>query len=330
MLESIYPIKFKPILKEKIWGGNNLADLFNKHALSGSMIGESWEISGFPQDISIVANGFLKDNSLQEIIEIYMADLVGEHVYEKFGIEFPLLIKFIDATDILSIQVHPDDAMALKRHHAFGKTEMWYIIKAEPGAELINGFKIDTDKSSYLSALNSGNIESILNHEKVKQGDVFFIPPGRIHAIGKGILLAEIQQTSDITYRVYDYGRTDNEGNPRELHTGLALDVIDYSAPVHSRVQYETKKDESVNLIECQYFTTNIIEIEQTVEKDYNLIDSFVIYICIEGSLSIKYRSEKTETLEKGETVLIPANLKNLSLIPGEKSKIIEIYIPEI
>ncbi|MDF1549873.1 MAG: class I mannose-6-phosphate isomerase, partial [Bacteroidales bacterium] len=258
MFEGLYPLKFAPVLKEKIWGGQKLSELLGKKARNDTKIGESWEISCVAGDISKVSNGFLEGNSLQELIEVYMSDLIGEQVYLKFGEEFPLLIKFIDAQDVLSIQVHPDDEVAKERHNAYGKTEMWYVLQADEDAELISGFKNDTDKQTYLTALQSGNLSELLNAEKVKEGDVFFIPAGRVHAIGRGIMLAEIQQTSDITYRIYDWGRVDDDGKPRELHTELAKDVIDFKACDSYRTDYKLVKNETKNLVSCKYFVTNI------------------------------------------------------------------------
>jgi len=223
---SLYPLKFKPILKEKIWGGNNLSQLLNKKK-TGKKIGESWEISGVDNNISIVSNGFLKGNNLQEVIEIYMNELVGDKIYDIFGTEFPLLIKFIDAQEDLSIQVHPNNNQAKEKHNAFGKTEIWYVLHAEKEAKLISGFSKELTKDLLHKHLINNTLEETLNYEKVKTGDVFFIPSGRIHSIGKGIVVAEIQQTSDITYRLFDYNRLEN-GKLRELHTQDALDVIDF------------------------------------------------------------------------------------------------------
>lgn len=327
MNEGLYPLKFTPILKEKIWGGQKLVDILGKTKGKKEKIGESWEISGLQEDVSVVSNGFLQGNSLQEIIEVYMGDLVGEQVYNKFGEEFPLLIKFIDAQDVLSVQVHPDDETAGKKHNAYGKTEMWYIIQSEKDAELINGFKSETDLSSYHTALQSGNLSELLNNEKVKEGEVYFIPPGRVHAIGKGILLAEIQQTSDITYRIYDWGRLDDEGNPRELHTELADEVIDFSTLKSYRTDYKADVNKTVNVSECEYFVVNMLEFDKQVEKDYIYLDSFVIYMCIEGGFTINYNGNMTENVSKGETVLIPASMKNLILEPQENCKLLEVYI---
>jgi len=322
----LYPLKFKPIYKEKIWGGNKLKTILNKDFGELPNCGESWEISSVEGDESVVANGFLEGNTLSEIIEIYMSDLVGEKVYEKFGLEFPLLIKFIDANDFLSIQVHPNDKLAKERHHAFGKTEMWYVIHADKGAELISGFNKTINKESYLKNLKNKTLKNILNNIKVISGDVFFIPSGRVHAIGEGILLAEIQQTSDVTYRIYDWDRLDAQGQSRELHTELALDALNFEMCENPKENYNILKNEKSNIVKCEYFTTNIIEFNKPIQKDYNNIDSFVIYMCLEGNVSICY-NEKIETLKIGETILIPAELKELVLKPKNSAKILEIYI---
>jgi len=324
-MNELYPLKFAPIIKETIWGGKKLKERLNKDCLSGKC-GESWEISGVQNNISIVSNGFLAGNSLQELTEVYMSDLVGEKVYEQFGIEFPLLVKFIDANDVLSIQVHPDDKLAKKRHNAFGKTEMWYIIESEENAELISGFNQKINKEVYLKYLHDSNLEEILNFEKVSSGDVFFMPAGRVHAIGKGILLAEIQQTSDITYRIYDWKRKDENGKGRELHTELAVDAIDYSYHDEYKTNYQVVPDGITNLVECDFFHTNLLKLTRPVARDYMNIDSFVIYMCMEGKFSIDFAGNSEHVL-KGETILLPAELKNIQINPLEESKLLEIYI---
>ena len=322
----LYPLKFHPILKKKIWGGEKLSYKSEQHEQS---IGESWEISAVEDNISVVVNGILADNDLQELIEVYMGALVGDHVYEKFGIEFPLLIKYIDANDDLSIQVHPDDETAKERHNAYGKTEMWYIVDAEKDASLIMGFNKETDKTEYLQALRSNELMNILNTEKVKKGDSFFIPAGLVHAIGKGCFIAEIQQTSDITYRIYDYNRKDADGNTRELHTDLATDVIDYQYHPKHKVDYTPQDNKSVQLVKCPYFTTNLLTFDRDIEKEYIRLDSFVIYMCLQGKFTITTGECDPVVVTKGETVLIPACFKNLTLFPDEVTKVLEIYMEE-
>jgi len=324
-MNTLYPLKFNPILKEMIWGGKRLKEVLNKESLSDK-IGESWELSGVEGNISVVANGFLKGNTLEEIIEIYMGDLLGEKVYEKFGLEFPLLIKFIDANDALSIQVHPDDKLAAERHQSFGKTEMWYVLDHEPEAELIVGFNQVMTKDKYVEALNNGKIKDILNSIKVNKGDVFFLPAGRVHAIGAGMMIAEIQQTSNITYRIYDWDRVDSKGNARELHTDLAVDAIDYSYIKDYTTPYKVQENKTVPLLACEYFSTQFLKLNQKVEKDYTLIDSFVIYMALEGAFTIIF-PEGEEIVIKGETVLIPADLKFITIQPQGEASLLEVYI---
>lgn len=326
-MNTLYPIKFKSIFKDKIWGGQKIKTVLGKDFSPLPNCGESWEISGVQNEISLVENGFLQGNNLQEIIEVYMGDLIGEKVYEKYGIEFPLLIKFIDAADHLSIQVHPDDKLAKKRHKAYGKTEMWYVIEADEDAEIITGFNREIDKETYLHHLNDKTLREILNIEKTSAGDVFFMPAGRVHAIGKGVLLAEIQQTSDITYRIYDWDRTDADGKKRALHTDLALDAIDYGYHEQYKTNYQVKLNEPSNIITCDYFNTNILEIEQHIERNYINLDSFVIYICLSGNLLISDENKHETPLKTGETILIPNSLEEIRLTPKEKSKILEVYI---
>jgi len=326
-MEGLYPLKFTPIYKDKIWGGNKIKAILNKDFGDLPNCGESWELSGVEGNISVVSNGYLAGNTLEELIEVYMGDLVGDQVFESFGIEFPLLIKFIDANDDLSIQVHPNDELSKERHNAFGKTEMWVVLQADKGSKLQAGFNQQVDKEEYLEKLENNELTDILNFEEVSAGDVYFIPAGRVHAIGKGILLAEIQQTSDITYRIYDYDRIDKEGNPRELHTDLALDAIDFTIFPEYKSQYKPKLNESVELVKCKYFTTNVLEFNKVVEKDYNQLDSFVIYICLEGTLQIETESG-SETIQKGETILIPAVIDSVRLIPNSASvKLLEVTI---
>jgi mannose-6-phosphate isomerase len=326
-MEGLYPLKFTPIYKDKIWGGNKIKSVLNKDYGNLPNCGESWELSGVDGNVSVVTNGYLAGNDLNELIEIYMGDLVGEDIYEHFGNEFPLLIKFIDANDDLSIQVHPGDEMAAERHNSYGKTEMWYVIQADKGSKLQSGFNQKVDQELYLEKLEKVELTDILNFEEVSSGDVFFIPAGRVHAIGKGILLAEIQQTSDITYRIYDYDRRDDKGNTRELHTDLALDAIDYTLFPQYKTSYEPENNQSVKLVGCKYFTTSVLELTETVEKDYNKLDSFVIYICLEGELAVETESGN-ETLKLGETILLPAAIESVSLKPvSGKAKLLEVYI---
>ena len=322
--KGLYPIKFKPRLKEKLWGGKSLGLFYGKKASGIKNIGESWEITGLSGESSIIANGFLKGNSLEEIIEIYMGDLVGDEVYNKYGAEFPLLIKIIDACDTLSVQVHPGDELAAERHHAWGKTEMWYILEASDDAVIYTGFKEKVTREEYLIHLQQKSVSDLINVTPVKAGDVFFIPAGMVHAIGAGIILAEIQQTSDITYRIFDWDRKDSEGNPRELHTELALDAINFDLTDTGLTRKQAVVNQPLILAECNYFKTSLLKIDSPVIKDYSLTDSSVIYLCTESSVVVEC-SGKSEMIVKGETLLIPASVEKVSLIPVGEASLLEI-----
>lgn len=319
-----FPIKFTPVLKEKIWGGSKLKDILNKDTEQENL-GESWEISGVKGDVSVVDTCILKGASLDKLLEEYKGSLVGENIYDRFGAEFPLLIKFIDAKTELSVQLHPHDQLAKERHDSFGKTEMWYIIQADNNAEINVGFKGNVTKEEYLQALGDGRITDLLNFEKVQKGDAFFINTGKVHAIGAGVLLAEIQQTSDITYRIYDWDRKDSNGVARELHTDLALDAIDFERKEDFRLDYEHKLNTSSNIAKCKYFTTNFLPIEGRVEMDYSHVDSFVIYMCVSGNASIEI-GKNSEEIRRGETVLIPA-INNQVTITSKETELLEVYI---
>ena len=322
----MYPLKFVPIIKDKIWGGHKLQNIFGKQPNGLPNIGESWELSGYPTDNSVVANGYLAGKTLTELIGKYGEQIIGKKVYNRFGINFPLLFKLIDANDDLSIQVHPNDQTAKLRHNSFGKTEMWYVLDAEPDACLIIGFKKNCTKKEYLEALEKGEVEELLQKVPVKSGDVFFIPAGLVHAIGKGVMVAEIQESSDITYRIYDYKRTDDKGNERELHTAEALDVINFKASKKSKTEYNQKLNEPVELVKCEYFTTNLLELDKELYMYYAYEESFVVYMCLEGNFEISGGTSSVE-IRKGETVFIPAGMNDITLIPKGKVKLLEVFI---
>jgi mannose-6-phosphate isomerase len=310
-----------------MWGGSKLKEILHKPTNSDKA-GESWEISGYEGLISEVSNGFLEGNNLEELIEVYMGDLVGDRIFEAFGSKFPLLIKYIDANEVLSIQVHPDDELAAKRHNSFGKTEMWYVLQADDRGELIVGFNRQVNKEIYLKQLKDNKLMSILNAEPVIRGDVFFMPAGRVHAIGAGILLAEIQQTSDLTYRIYDFDRIDAEGNSRELHTDLAVDAIDYNFYPSYKTSYKELENAPTEIVNCKYFTTNKLYLTAPLNKDISRLDSFVIYMCIGGDCEIRYYESETVSLQHGESILIPASLFSFSLHPSGRAELLEVYIP--
>jgi mannose-6-phosphate isomerase len=325
-MNELYPMKFKPRFKDKIWGGDRVKTILGMDYSPLPNCGEAWVLSGVPGSGTKIVNGFLRGNELNELVEIYMEDLVGEATFERYGNEFPLLIKFIDSNDSLSIQVHPDDALAARRGIGNGKSEMWYILEAEPGAEIISGFNRKTDAKTYLEFLGKNRLTEILNTEKANKGDVFFIPAGRVHALGPGILLAEIQQTSDTTYRIFDWDRVDEKGKAHELHLDLALDAIDFTVPDSYRTTYRNVLNQTAPLVDSPHFTTRILTFDKAIRKDYSALDSFVIYVCVEGMMRVECGSS-LESLKKGEVLLIPAIAENVSLSPTKECSILEVFI---
>jgi mannose-6-phosphate isomerase len=319
-----YPIKFYPILKEKIWGGTKLMTQLHKKSTSKN-VGESWELSDVEHNVSVVSNGKLKGKTLRELLETYKEELIGINNYNRFGNNFPLLIKYIDAKQDLSVQVHPNDALAKERHNSFGKTEMWYIMQADQGSKLIVGFNKEITPDQYLNYVAEKKIPSILNYERVKAADAFFIEPGTVHTIGAGIVLAEIQQTSDITYRIYDWDRVDDKGNPRELHTDLAIEAINFSDKIKAKHQYSTFINSLNTIVKCEYFTTNFIHVVGEKGLDYTESDSFVIFMCVQGKATISV-DEHSEKLNLGETVLIPATA-NKVMIASKNCKLLEVTV---
>ncbi len=321
---ELYPLKFRPIFKYRMWGGEKLKTLLNKDYKEES-VGESWEISNVEGDETLVSNGIHEGKTLKELSSIYRDALVGENVYKVFGDNFPLLIKYIDAKTPLSIQVHPSNEIAKRRHNSFGKNEMWYIMQANEDAELIVGFSEELNAAAYKEHLDQDSILDVLHHEKVQKGDTFYIPTGRVHAIGAGVLLAEIQQTSDITYRIYDYNRVDRKtGKMRELHNDLALDVLDYSVQSSYKTTYDLFENISNTLVHSHYFKTNIINLKGTLSKQVSEIDSFIIYMCVDGEAILSCYGEDYK-IAYGETILLPASLRRIDL-KSRGAKLIEVF----
>lgn len=326
MINELYPLKFKPVFHQKIWGGSKIRTSLGLDYTPLPNCGEAWILSGVEENQSLVENGFLAGNKLNELVEIYMGDLIGEQVYQVFGNEFPLLIKILDTNQWLSIQVHPDDELAQERHQSMGKTEMWYVLEAEEGAELIAGFNKKLNKESYRKILDEKKLPSVMNFEQVSAGDVFYIPSGRVHALGPGILLVEIQQTSDITYRMYDWDRIGIDGTMRALHTDLAVEAIDFEMQENYRTDYEINKNQTTPVIQSPYFNTNIISLDQPLRKDYEELDSFVIYVCVEGSFQLN--SDRNSILvNRGEAILIPAFTRYTELLPLGYATILEVFL---
>jgi mannose-6-phosphate isomerase len=330
MENQLYPLKFSPVLKDKIWGGSKIKQVLGIDFSPLPNCGEAWVVSGVEENQTVINNGFLAGNELNELVEIYMGDLVGDAVFQRHGNEFPILVKFIDAAEYLSIQVHPDDELAAKRGIGNGKSEMWYILDADKDAELISGFSRKVDKETYLKHLENKTLKEILNVEKVHKGEVFYMPAGRVHGIGPGIFLAEIQQTSDTTYRIYDWDRVDDKGNSRELHTEEALEAIDFNVYDDYKSAYEKKHNGTANLVTSPYFVTNLIELDQTLAKDYRELDSFVVLLCVEGMVTLVHEgsNEPQVKLKMGESVLIPAALDRIDIVPEMPSKLLEVYLP--
>lgn len=320
---ELYPLLFTPILKDRIWGGTKLKTDLGKD-IPTQTTGESWELSAVEGDVSVVSNGAYKGKALTELIETYPDALLGKKVHKQFGSKFPLLFKFLDAQQDLSIQVHPDDELAKKRHNSFGKTEMWYVMQADEGARIIVGFKDKSSPEEYVEHLENKNLIEILNEVEVKKGDVFFLETGTIHAIGAGIVIAEIQQTSDITYRIYDWDRVDANGNSRELHVEQALDAMNYET-TDTKKEYTNVINTANVMVDSPYFTTSYYPLtgEATEEKDGH---SFNVYICTEGEYTFVAEG-KEHQFKKGDTILVPAALKNYTL-KGDAT-LLEICIKE-
>ena len=316
------PFVFEPILKDRIWGGTKLKTYLGKTNLPSDTTGESWELSGVPGDVSLVKDGPFKGQPLNYLLDNYAEDILGTKVHEQFGKQFPLLFKFLDAREDLSIQVHPDDELAKRRHDSFGKTEMWYVMQADEGARIIVGFKEKSSAKEYLEHLESKTLINILNEVPVKKGDVFFLETGTIHAIGAGIVIAEIQQTSDITYRIYDWDRTDAQGKSRELHVEQALDAMNYNT-TDTQKHYTTVANQSNVMVDCPYFTTNYLPLNGSEDILKNG-SSFTVYICTEGEFKLEANGVKYN-FTKGDTILIPACLKSYML--EGNATLLEIYI---
>ena len=323
----MYPLKFEDILRPMIWGGEEISR-FKQLPEVHPGIGESWEISQVGERVSVVSEGEDKGKTITELIKRDGANLLGKHVAARYADKFPLLIKFIDAHDNLSIQVHPNDELAMARHNSFGKTEMWYVIDAKPGAGLYSGFSKQITPAEYVERIKKNTITDVLQEYEIHPGDVFFLPAGRVHSIGAGSFIAEIQQTSDITYRIYDFNRKDANGKTRELHTDLAREAINYEVLDDYRTKYEPLKDEPVELVACTYFTTSLYDMTEEISCDYSELDSFVIFICMEGSCTMRDNEGNELTVSAGESILLPATTQDVTITPeGGSVKLLETYV---
>jgi mannose-6-phosphate isomerase len=323
----LYPLTFKPILKPVIWGGEDICTFKNLPHREG--IGESWELSAVEGHVSVVDKGAWRGRSLSELMATCGEELAGRPVVERFGRTFPLLIKFIDARQPLSVQVHPNDELAKRRHNGWGKTEMWYVVKASEDACVYSGFRERIDPETFAQSLQDDSLLSYLQKHAVRPGDVFFLPAGRVHAIGAGCLMAEIQQTSDVTYRIYDYHRKDADGRLRELHTELAKEAIDYRVYPQYRTDYPREGQRRQSLVRCEWFSVGLINggRGESLRLDYPA-ESFVVYICLKGHVSVTDSRNCTENISRGETVLVPAaNARWVQLEFACDSQLLETYI---
>ena len=327
VMSVLYPLKFEPQYFEKIWGGQHIKTLLHKDFGKLLNCGEMWILSGVEGHNSVVTNGNFAGDELNDLVEVFMGDLVGDNVFDKYGEQFPLLVKIIDPITWLSVQVHPDDELAKKIGLENGKTEMWYVMHAEHHAELVSGFNRDINKDEFRHLIENKEIEKVLNYEHVHEGDVFFIPARRIHALGPGCMVAEIQQTSDTTYRVYDWDRIDRYGMYRELHVEQALYTLNYKKEDNYKTDYDKKIiDTTVPLVKCPYFYTNFIHLDTSMKKDYSELDSFVILMAVSERFVLKYENGE-EVVNKGECILIPNVINNVEICVEKDAKILEVYI---
>ena len=325
MQTVLYPLKFKPIFKDKIWGGRKIKEQLGLDYGPLPNCGEVWLLSGLWDEQSQVVNGDFEGDEINDLVETFMSDLVGESVFDKYGEQFPLLLKIIDANDWLSVQVHPDDELAEKRGLGNGKTEMWYVMQADQDAELVMGFNREMTRMDYVKVMKNNTLRDVLKYEKVEAGDVFFIPAGRVHALGPDIMVAEIQQTSDTTYRIYDWDRINEAGMSRELHIPQSVEAIDFNIPDQYKIEVQDVMNKTVPVVDCQYFVTNLLQLQGEMEKDYSNLDSFVILLCTEGIFSLVWENGAV-FVKQGECVLIPNIVKKVSIRAERYCKLLEVY----
>ena len=326
MQTVLYPLKFKPIIKDKIWGGHKIKDVLGMDYGPLPNCGEVWLLSGLWDEQSEVINGDFEGDEINDLVETFMGDLVGESVFDKYGEQFPLLLKIIDANDWLSVQVHPDDELAEKRDLGNGKTEMWYVIQAEKDAKLVMGFNEEMTRMDYVKVMKNNTLKDVLNYENVSAGDAFFIPAGRVHALGPDIMVAEIQQTSDTTYRIYDWDRINEAGMSRELHIPQSVEAIDFGIPEQYKIVVPEVMNRTVPVVDCQYFVTNLLQLQGEMEKDYTNLDSFVILMALEGIFSLNWENGAI-FVNAGECVLVPNVINKVAIRAERYCKLLEVYI---
>lgn len=316
---------FRPLFKERIWGGRELS-AYKQMENVGDGIGESWELSGLSGDETCVEQGPYAGFTLTQLVECEREALVGKNVYKRFGSNFPLLVKFIDAEQDLSVQVHPNDELAQQRHGCCGKSEMWVVVNTQEGAHLLSGFNTEITVEEYEQRVANSTLHEVLNRYEVKPGDVFFLPSGRVHSIGAGCLICEIQQSCDITYRIYDHGRVDAQGRPRQLHIEEAREAIDFTPCKDVQVQPATLDCPLQTLVESPYFTTNRLHLENTMGIDVADVDSFIVYVCLHGKCLIQSEGEEV-MLTAGHTVMLAADAEEVTIHPDTDCELLEVYI---
>ena len=320
MQSVLYPLKFKPIFKDKIWGGRKIKEILGMDYGVLPNCGEVWLLSGLWEEQSEILNGDFAGDEINDLVETYMGDLVGEDVFDAYGEQFPLLIKIIDANDWLSVQVHPDDDLAEKRELGNGKTEMWYVMQADPQSDLVMGFNCEMSRMKYVRVLKDNAIETVLNHETANKGDVFYIPAGRVHALGPGIMVA------DVTYRIYDWDRIDLAGMKRELHIPQSLDAVDFDPVENYKTPCNPVLNKTVPVVDSPYFTTNVLQLQGEMAKDYSELDSFVLLMPVEGNFSLGWENGSV-FVSLGEVVLIPNVIEKVNIKAGDGCKLLEIYV---
>lgn len=325
--KGLYPLKFMPLFKDKIWGGNKVRDLIGIDYSPLNRLGELWVLSAIEGEETLVANGAFAECTLKELLEMYADDLIGEDNFDRFGTDFPLLIKIIDANDNLSVQVHPDDEYAWAHDMDNGKTEMWYLLQADEGAKIYTGFTQKETKADIINRIRNKTLTEVLHYDNAERGDLYYIPAGTVHAIGKGVLLAEIQQSSDSTFRIYDWDRVDKNGKSRELHLEQGLQVMDLNAQVGTaKCHYHYHLNETTNLIESDYFVTNLVPLHEAIKKDLSNADTFYLYFCVGGKGFVRSMNERVP-IKAGEIILLPAIAENVILEPEPMMELLEITV---
>lgn len=332
-MNKLYPIKFIADPRERVWGGDYLVKGLRKEfdeEFAGRPIGESWELWSLYGSCSVAGNGFLAGNTLDELMEIYLGDLVGENVFHHYRGEFPLLVKILDIKDKISVQVHPSDEIAMERENSYGKAEMWYIMDAKPGAKLYVGLNRDVTPTELYNKCKDGTVTELLNCFTPQKGDCIYIQPGCIHAAEGEVILAEIQQSSDITYRLYDWGRENNPKTARRMDLEDAIDVIDYSKFDREKYFFSNVSG-NTTIVDTHNFVVKAVDLKGPERIIPSLTGSFMVYMCMSGGASIRMNDGTSYCISKGETIFIPASMEDFLLTPQEEGTLLlQIHMPQI